>query len=64
MKILAMLGLADVNEKTMEAWVDYRVVGLPLKTIAQRDGVSRNRIHQRVKQADGRIRKFLERSVV
>lgn len=64
MKLLAAMGLADANERTMEVWVDHRLVGIPQTVIALRDGVSRNRINQRVKSGDEWILRFLQSRMV
>lgn len=60
MKLLAMCGLAKTNERTMEIWVDHRVLGIRQDDLARREGVSRNRINQRVKSGDEQILRFLE----
>ena len=60
-KFAAMIALADVPERTAEIWTDHRICGIPQAELARREGVSRERIHQRVKRADNLILRFLGR---
>lgn len=60
-KLTAMIALADVPELTAEVWTDHRICGMTQIEIARREGVSRERIHQRIKRADSLILRFLGR---
>jgi DNA-directed RNA polymerase specialized sigma24 family protein len=44
--------LATVNTRSREVWVDHRLVGLSQRDLARREGVSSNRICQRVRSVD------------
>lgn len=57
--ILLMLALADTPALTREVWVDHVLLGIPQTTLADRHGVSRARIWQRVHAADTRVRRYL-----
>ena len=61
-KFAAMIALPDVDMKSAEIWVDHRICGISQAQLALREGVSRNRINQRVIKADRVIGRFMGRS--
>ena len=52
--------LATLTEKQREALIDHDLIGLSLRTIAERDGIHRSAIEQHVSLGRARLRKALK----
>lgn len=56
-----LIALGNLTALQRERWIDHRIVGLSLGTVAQRDGVTRSAIQIAVEKADAHIHRHLQR---
>lgn len=59
--LLLMLALESAGTEARETWVDTRLCGLAPAEIAARDGITTGAVSMRVKSAERRIRRYLDR---